>query len=447
MPGRKLQGAWAIACAVVLAVACSPSEGDVVDRDPVGGGAGGDGGTGGLGGSGAVGGMGGSGGLGGIAAGGSGGAGGEGGAGGSGGPPPDINTGENLRFWRAGNGVPGPVRSIAADRGGNVWAANEAGLLLLRAGSETWESFDDGDGVAPYKTIAVAGGRDGQVWVGYEGLFPDSNYFDDPPEIAKSGDVDLFQLDGGGLELVRHYDISTPPGVEPGYPDGRDLLRTCYEIVPVLDGTWAGDVWFGCNHGVAMWSKRFNEIQEHQHTAIWRDGTDRTGDFRGLALAPNGNIWMAGAHKGGLLRYADEGGQFWARFEPEVDIWPEGVALDAKADDWTMAIVDDGNGGIWAGSFGNGLAHMAADGSWSYLQTGQGLPDNRVYDIALDTDGSLWVATDAGVVRLKNGRFSNTLNPASGLLGTPMSVSIDRSTSPRRVLIGTSVGAAIYDGP
>jgi hypothetical protein len=295
--------------------------------------------------------------------------------------------------------------------------------------------------------MAVAGGRAGQVYVGYRGLFPDSNYFDDPTEVAKSGDVDLFEIQGAGIRHVRHYDISTPAGVEPAYPDGRDLLRTCYRIVPVLDGAWAGDVWFGCNHGVAMWNAQFGEVQEHQHTAIWRDGTDWTGDFRGLAVTPSGNVWMAGAHRGGLLRYADEGGQFWAAFTPVVDIWPDDVALDPKGDDWTMALVDDGNGGFWAGSFGNGLAHVSADGTWSWITTADGLPDDRVYDLAMDADGSLWVATDAAVVQVRGGAIVARIDLTSGLRGTPLAVSVDTNASPRRVIIGTSTGVAIYDGP
>ena len=452
--GKGLRAAWVIAGALALAGGCSTGSDEISDRDRqtgnpggAGGSAGGGGTIDGGGGGGAAGNPGGTGGGGDAGAGGGGGTAGAGGGGGSGGPPPDIHTGEHLRFWRGANGAPGPVRSITADRGGNVWAANEAGVLLQRAGGDTWEFFDRGDGLAPYDTMAVAGGRDGQVWVGYRGLFPDNNYFDDPPEIAKSGDVDLIELQGAGIRKVRHYDISTPAGVEPAYPDGRDLLRTCYRIVPVLEGRWAGDVWFGCNHGVAMWNATFNEVQEHQHTAIWRDGTDWTGDFRGIAITPSGNVWMAGAHRGGLLRYDDEGGQFWAAFQPVVDIWPDDVALDPKGDDWTMALADDGAGGMWAGSFGNGLAHVAADGTWRWYTTADGLPDNRVYDLAMDTDGSLWVATDAGVVRMQNGQFSNTLNPLTGLPGTPLSLHVDKGATPRRVLIGTSAGAGVYDGP
>lgn len=442
---------WTLALATGFALAfggCSGgSVGEVKDpQNP--GGSGGEGGEGGNGGGGTGGedGTGGTAGSGGSAQGGSGGGGGEGGTGGHAGEPPDIHTGENLRFWGAPHGVPGSVRSVGSDRGGNVWAANGQSLLLLRPGSETWESFTDADGLSPWPPIAVAGGADGEVWVGYEGLFPDNDPFDDPPEIARSGDVDRIRLTGGGSLDRFHYDISTAPGVEPGYPDGRDILRTCYRIVPVLSGPHTGDVWFGCNHGVAMWSQRFNRVQEHIHTFIDIGGSMASGDFRGLYVNPQGNVWIGADHRHGLVRYADEGGQFWARIDPEVDAWPDAVALAPDGHDWVMAIVGDGGGGVWFGSFGNGLAHLSSSGSWSYLTTAHGLPDNRVMDLALDTDGSLWIATDAGVIRWRGG-FGEPLNPMNGLPGVPMSVWIDTTSSPRRVIIGTSAGVAIYDGP
>lgn len=420
--------------AAILACSSGPETTGREDRHGGGGGGsdgGAPGGTGGAGG--VVGGPGGS------------GAGGLGMGGGGSGGIPAVQTGEHMRFWQRAHGVAAPVRSISADRGGNVWAANGRGLLLLRAGAETWELFTQEDGLPEWNTMAVAGGRDGQVWVGYEGLFPDANYFDDPPEIAKSGDVDLIELDGDGLEIVRHYDISSPPA--PDYPDGRDVLRTCYRIVPVLEGRWKGDVWFGCNHGVAAWTEQYDMVQEHQHTAIWRDGTDHTGDFRGLAVRPDGNVWIAGAHNGGLLRYDDEGGQFWARIDPVIDIWPDAVSNDPRGDDWTMALELDESGGLWAGGFGNGLAYRAPDGTWSWLQQKDGLPDDRVYDLALDPDGSLWVATDAGLARVRDGQVVQVLDSRTGLPGSPYAVAIDDTVTPRRVLIGTSQGAGIYDGP
>lgn len=402
-----------------------------------GGGEAGAGGT--AGSSGGSGGKGGAGGGGGIGGGGGGGSAGSGGGGGS------IEVGDHLRFWGASHGVPGPVRSVSSDRGGNVWAANEASLLLLRPGTEVWESFDEADGLRPYPRISVAGGEAGEVWVGYRGLFGEEDPFEDPPELRNSGGVDHVRLDGDRLTSF-HYEIFSPPSAT--YPTGRYILRTCYRVVPVLSGPYAGDVWFACNHGVAMWNERFQTVQEHQHPATNNeDGSLLAGDFRGLAVTPSGNVWLGGDERTALLHYADEGGQFWAEMNPVVDVFPPGIALVPGDQDWVMDLINDGAGGIWVASFGNGLAHMAADGTWSYLNSGQGLPDDRVVALALDPDGSLWIATDSGVLRLRDGRFVQEINGLDGLAGSVLNLRVDSDSSPRRVLIGTSAGVGIYDGP
>src|SRR5690606_41590555 len=127
-----------------------------------------------------------------------------------------------------------------------------------------------------------------------------------------------------------------------------------------------------------------------------------TGDFRGIAVAPDGNVWVGGAARTGRILYA-EGGNFWAPIVPELDVWPEGIALDPEGHDWVMALAADEAGGLWVGSFGNGLAYRAADGSFLYLTTANGLLDDRIRDLALDPDGRPWDANAAGLVRPSGG--------------------------------------------
>jgi len=426
------RGLW---LAILALVACS--ENPVNNRDLVvpggsGGGAG-DAGSGGSGGEAGEGGM-----------GGDGGTGGEAGEGGTGEVRPPIEIGDHLRRWGPDQGIRRRIWSVSADRGGNVWASDHESLLLLRRGSETWEFFTAKNNFLPYPILSVAGGEDLEVWVGYEGLFPDDNPFDDAPVIAKSGDVDRLRLQDGGFERF-HYDISSPPSDL--YPEGRDVLRSCFRIVPVLDGPFRGDVWFGCNHGVAMWSARFGQVIEHLHPAINVGDSLFTGDFRGIAIAPDGNVWVGGAARTGLVRYASEGGNFWARIAPQLDVWPEGIALDPAGHDWVMALAADEAGGLWVASFGNGLAYRAPDGSFLHLTTADGLPDNRIRDLGLDPDGSLWVAAEAGLARVVGGRVVQVWGSADGLPGAITSVFVDRSQRPRRLIIGTTQGIAIYDGP
>ena len=93
------------------------------------------------------------------------------------------------------------------------------------------------------------------------------------------------------------------------------------------------------------------------------------------------------------------------------------------------------------------LARRSPEGEWSYGNTSTGLPDDRVTDLALDGDGSLWVACGAAAARLADGGVVETLDNMNGPPGTVLSVAIDDTVTPRRVIVGTSEGIGIYDGP
>jgi signal transduction histidine kinase len=68
-------------------------------------------------------------------------------------------------------------------------------------------------------------------------------------------------------------------------------------------------------------------------------------------------------------------------------------------------IRDDGEGGLWLGTWG-GLSHLK-DGKLTSYRQKDGLPSDRVRSLYLDQDGALWIGTyDGGLARLKDGRFT-----------------------------------------
>src|SRR5262249_49741689 len=84
--------------------------------------------------------------------------------------------------------------------------------------------------------------------------------------------------------------------------------------------------------------------------------------------------------------------------------------------DFATALISDPlQGGLWIGFHYGGLAYFTDDQvSTSYTAAADGLGDGRVNDFKLDQDGTLWVATEGGLSRLKNGLIA-TLNSKSGL--------------------------------
>jgi len=85
---------------------------------------------------------------------------------------------------------------------------------------------------------------------------------------------------------------------------------------------------------------------------------------------------------------------------------PAGAAVNstwlsyANGDD-VRALVQDGNT-IWAGTQGGGLIRWNPDARMftQYLRPNDGLIGNDVRDVAIDSNGNLWIATNRGVSRL-----------------------------------------------
>lgn len=68
------------------------------------------------------------------------------------------------------------------------------------------------------------------------------------------------------------------------------------------------------------------------------------------------------------------------------------------------AMVADADGGIWVGIEGVGVAHWR-DGHVEVLGREHGLPSLAVYAVRIDRAGTVWVGTQTGLVRWRDGRF------------------------------------------
>jgi ligand-binding sensor domain-containing protein len=102
-----------------------------------------------------------------------------------------------------------------------------------------------------------------------------------------------------------------------------------------------------------------------------------------------------------------------------------------------------GDAGIWAATEG-GLLRFNADGTLAQRLTRRdGLASHGVRQLAFAPDGSLWIATDDGVSRLRQGRFES-FTTAEGLEDDRChAVEVDAAGT---VYVGTERGVARFDG-
>jgi hypothetical protein len=306
-----------------------------------------------------------------------------------------------------GNGLPSSFIDAQHDAAGNLWAVSPSNLHLRRAGFTAWENFGPGDGLSSQEILSVGGGVAGTAWVGYRGL--GDGDATDPPSWWYTGGTDKVVLNGADVE-VTHYALVSPPGTYPQYPQGRFKLRRTLRVYPTRTGPFAGDAWFGANHGCALVNAA-GEVLEHHHPleCIWDPvandcATTHEGDVPALGFYANGNVLCGGSYGIGSLDYNDgKHGNFWGA-EPIHDmvLFQNPIDPNANGSEDIVGVAAASDGSVWAASQHSGLAHLHTDGKTvDIFQETDGLPSNDLEDMAIDSHDRMWIATtQAGLFQL-----------------------------------------------
>ncbi|WP_395788576.1 two-component regulator propeller domain-containing protein [Aquimonas sp.] len=186
-----------------------------------------------------------------------------------------------------------------------------------------------------------------------------------------------------------------------------------------------GRIWVGSSHGL----KRI--VDDQLVPAPDRSG--RLGSARVLSLLTDaGGHLLAGTERGlyvsvqPLAAAADPDLSFVAR-EPE-------LATDAIA-----SLLIDRRGDLWMGTINQGLFRRSPLGL-EQLDTRAGLPNSRVLDLFEDREGSLWIGTNGGLLRLGDAPFSS-VSLRNGLSDDFVRSLLELPDG--RLLVGTSRGLNI----
>jgi hypothetical protein len=272
-----------------------------------------------------------------------------------------------------------------------------------------------------------------------------------------------------------------------------------------------GNLWFGGNHGFANGDANYqgdpkcngepgcSGIAEHSHPAFNGCSTDNgcgnwvfvTADYRGVALAPNGDVWFGGADRTTRFHWSAFGGARRDRFvtaagsteyqgdpsscpygiypcgiQDRIDVWPDlkgeqpptqtPPLPSERIQDLVFGIAAMPDGTIYVGSGWLGLRHLDAYGNLISDETGR-LLTTAVGAVALDPeDASVWVGSRyaGGLARLQGAATTRYALDVFGKLANMgiEDIQFDRSGPARRVLVGFRAGGgnagfvAVYSG-
>jgi len=247
------------------------------------------------------------------------------------------------------------VNSLFEDREGNIWIATSDGIYRFRDFAVATFTIKQGLSNAGVGSILAA--RDGTVWIGtYGGLNRWSN-----------GQITIF---GGGKA------------------DGK--LNGLHPASLFQDDR--GRIW-------ASTSREFGYLADDRFISV---SAVPGGVVNSIAQDTEGNLWIANEHV--ALLELTPGGSVqqipWSRLGHNEPV--SALAADRL------------HGGLWIGFAFGGVSYFAGGQIRASYTVADGLGQGRVNRLRLDSDGTVWAATEGGLSRLKDGRIA-TLTSKNGL--------------------------------
>ncbi|MBV9927476.1 MAG: hypothetical protein JOZ96_20825 [Acidobacteria bacterium] len=310
--------------------------------------------------------------------------------------------------WKIRDGFTrGQIISIAQTSDGYLWLGTEFGLIRFDGIKNTPFQPPAGQQLPSNYITNLLGARDGTLWIGaLKGLTSwKDGKLTQYPELAGQ---DIFKLleDHEGAVWASGRSVTNGKlcairnsGVQCYGEDGA-FGRGVFNLYEDSKG----NLWAGVKDGVWRW-------------------TPGTPDFYPLVGEPDG-IQGLGEDDDGALLVGWNGG-----IQRLVGGKTEAYPLAGTGGQFRAArLLRDRDGGLWVGTFGQGLLHVHR-GRTDVFASPEGLSSDNVYNLFEDREGNIWVATNNGLDRFRDFAVA-TLTVSQGLLSNSVrSVLADRDGS------------------
>jgi signal transduction histidine kinase len=280
--------------------------------------------------------------------------------------------------------------------------------------------------------------RDGGLWIGSSGegvahihqgitdVFaqPDGLSGDSVGTLFEDREGNIWVATSDGLDRFR--DVAVAP-----FSTRQGLSNS--NVASVLASA-DGSVWLGTFDGLTRWNDGkvtiYREASQSPQGGVASIFQDRLGrvwvsTFRGVSYLENDRFVHVSGLPGGITRAIVEGSQgLWIANDAfglfrvshggrDIDQIPW-AKLNHKDDPAGALAADPSNGGLWLGFRKGGIAYFADGRLRASYSAADGLGEGRVSALQLNRDGTLWVSTEGGLSRIKNGRVA-TLTGKNGL--------------------------------
>ena len=278
------------------------------------------------------------------------------------------------RFEIPGNGNSVQIKSLLADRDGNIWAGTRL-LGLVRLTQNQFRLIRMPSPKRHRWSMPFLSPHD-EIWL----AFPESVYcwsggkWQKHPGVATPDEIRRTCTTEDGAFWVAHKKGHLSCFHEESWRHYRHDLGRIEGLMPRR----AGGLWLVSQEGLSRFDgNRFETVSTH---ATLRSATDPVS----FCESDSGELWIGTSESVGRLR----DGKWEA-----VQIQPGTTAGEVRS------LHLDGDGVLWIATYGGGLLRWE-NGSLAQFTTSNGLPDNSLGRILQDGPGNLWINSNRGVIRL-----------------------------------------------
>ena len=306
-------------------------------------------------------------------------------------PPADPNT-PSFTHFRVGNrNVKGMVAVKDA-----VWVGTSGGAIRYDLKTDNYDHYDVNNGSLLSN-----------------GVF----------HVSKVRDNIVVGTYGGGMSV---FDTKTRQWKNYNIPDGL-ADQFVYDIDEDQEGNYWIATWSGVNY--VPKGNLSDKSAWKTYTVKNTNGGLPNDWVYGVEVGLNGNVWFA--TEGGLARFdaqkkwtnwqhKDGLGAPYEKIKDDITFKndpaaaskhhaqqksEQGIGQDIQVGfnpNYIVSMVVDKDGNVWCGTWGGGLSMFDGEKFTTY-STKEGLPGNHVFMLNNGLDGKLWIGTNKGLARFKDG--------------------------------------------
>jgi len=334
-------------------------------------------------------------------------------------------SGSDVQRWGEESLADPVVWDFCVDREGNMWAATAGGVVVFIV--VKFHSFTIHDGLPHNVVWSFGEDRDGSIFIGTNrGLARCEHeritFRSIPPTLPKEP-AQAITVDRGGTLWVAYYNRGVY-SVSSGVVTHYGKATFGSSTVFSILQAQDGSFWFGTDGGGAV------HLDHGKITRLTeRDGLG-SNVISAIAQVKNGAALWFGTYGAGLTEY--RGGRF-RRFTRG-----EGLPHDN-----VLGVLAARDGSIWAATDG-GVVQIKDEKIVAVYTDKNGLPHNLTFFINEDRAGNIWAGTVNGVARF-DGKTWRTFGPEDGLADRETNQGATLLDSQGRIWVGTIGGASYID--